>query len=213
MPEQLLADDSIIFQEMMSHPALFSHPHPKIIAVIGDETGGILREILKHPNVAQAWNVTNKPVSEHFQDDRAHYFAGSLSDWTASIAPESIDILINAVTLETSHLKLFLNTLHIDGMLIQRGCSTFKLQKLKTIQEKLIKADFSDIHFLSFAQPHFPSGWQTALIAIKQGNMHRIREKDIFNKTFNTHYYNFDMHKASLVLPEFMRQELEPIYE
>jgi hypothetical protein len=37
----------------------------------------------------------------------------------------------------------------------------------------------------------------------------RIREKDIYNKTFVTRYYNFDTHKAACVLPEFVKEVSE----
>ena len=33
-------------------------------------------------------------------------------------------------------------------------------------------------------------------------------EKDIFNKSFSTRFYNLDVHKAAFALPEFMRIEL-----
>jgi len=53
-----------------------------------------------------------------------------------------------------------------------------------------------------------PSGSRTAIMAIKTGTFKRIREKDIYNKPFATKFYNFDMHKAALALPEFVREEL-----
>ena len=44
--------DNFLYHEMMSHPALFTHPDPKKVAIIGGGDCGTLREVLKHPGVA-----------------------------------------------------------------------------------------------------------------------------------------------------------------
>ena len=48
-------------------------------------------------------------------------------------------------------------------------------------------------------------------MATKRAAFKRVREKEIFNRPFTTRYYNYDVHKAALVLPEFMRSELESV--
>ena len=53
----LTARDNFLYHEMMSHPALFTHPSPKRVLVIGGGDCGTLREVLKHPGVAQADQV------------------------------------------------------------------------------------------------------------------------------------------------------------
>jgi spermidine synthase len=214
MVELSILEDGIIYREMMAHPVLFTHPHPQTIAVIGDETTGILQEALKHPNITDIWQVMDHKTKQKNNDQRVHFFNGNMSEWLSKANNDSFDIII--VTLPDtvpSHFKKLFKLLKTDGMLIQQSDSPFHLHKLKTLQETILTNGFSDIHFLSFSQPRFPSGWRTAVIAKKQGNFCRIREKDIFNKLFSTRYYNFDIHKASLVLPEFMREELESLTE
>src|SRR5580658_8966622 len=45
----MLSDrDNFIYHEMMSHPALYTHPDPENILVIGGGDCGTLREVLKH---------------------------------------------------------------------------------------------------------------------------------------------------------------------
>lgn len=46
---QLSEKDEFIYHEMMAHLALFSHPNPEKILIIGGGDGGVLREVLKHP--------------------------------------------------------------------------------------------------------------------------------------------------------------------
>ena len=45
---QTTEKDEFIYHEMMTHPALLSHPKPENILIIGGGDGGILREALKH---------------------------------------------------------------------------------------------------------------------------------------------------------------------
>ena len=46
--------DEFVYHEMISHPALFTHPCPRKVAVIGGGDGGAIREVLKHPQVEKA---------------------------------------------------------------------------------------------------------------------------------------------------------------
>jgi spermidine synthase len=43
--------DEFVYHEMLVHPALFSHPKPKSVLVIGGATGATLREIFRHPEI------------------------------------------------------------------------------------------------------------------------------------------------------------------
>lgn len=43
--------DEFIYHEMLVHPALFSHPNPRRILVIGGAEGATIREVLRHPSV------------------------------------------------------------------------------------------------------------------------------------------------------------------
>ena len=46
--------DEFVYHEMISHVALFTHPEPKSVLVIGGGDGGAIREIVKHPQVERA---------------------------------------------------------------------------------------------------------------------------------------------------------------
>ena len=51
---QATLGDEFIYHEMITHIAMFTHPAPRKVAVIGGGDGGAIREILKHPTVEQA---------------------------------------------------------------------------------------------------------------------------------------------------------------
>ena len=43
--------DEFVYHEMISHPALFLHPKPRRVLVIGGGDGGTVREVLRHKSV------------------------------------------------------------------------------------------------------------------------------------------------------------------
>lgn len=45
--------DEFCYHEMISHVPLFAHPNPKSVLVVGGGDGGTVREVLKHPDVAE----------------------------------------------------------------------------------------------------------------------------------------------------------------
>ncbi len=213
MHKILPLQDQVIYREMMSHPALFAHSLPKKVAIIGDENHEILLEVLKHHNITYVCHIAQQPTLHILTDKRVDVLIGEPEPWLKATASASLDILIIAKNANPDLFDHYFNLLNSDGMLIQQGGSLFEPSALKTLQTKLKLTGYSDIHFLSFPQPHFSSGWRTSAIAKKVGNIRRPREKDVFNKVFATRYYNFDIHKAALVLPEFLREELESSFE
>ena len=46
--------DEFSYQEMITNLAMFSHPNPKKVLVIGGGDGGVLREVVKHETVEEA---------------------------------------------------------------------------------------------------------------------------------------------------------------
>lgn len=207
MSESLIERDIIIFNEMMTHPVLFTHPHPKKTAVISNDAS-ILQEILKHQSVAEAWQVTEDSPTKPLTNSKAHYYAGDLAKWIKVSAADTFDVIIIATPFTATHLKSLFTILHHDGILIQQAGSPFECHAIKKMQDTFHAADFHDVQLLQFPQPNYASGWRCALMAKKHGAFRRIREKDVFNKSFTTDYYNFDVHNAALAIPEFMRKEL-----
>ncbi len=180
MTDSLLQQDAIIFHEMMAHLPLFSHPNPRQVAILHDHQRDIAHEVLKHPGI-------------------------TLMQETAETG--SVDVLIIADEIKGDNYKNYFHLLHRDGILVQLSESPFHLASLKTTQHALQSAGFHDIHIIQFPQPSYPSGWRAAMLAVKYGVLKRPREKDIFNKSFGTRFYNLDIHKAAFAMPEFLRTE------
>ncbi len=207
MPHSIHERNNTIFHEMMSHPALFTHPHPKNVIIVGDEDSNILHEVIKHDHLAEIVFISENNASSKEKNPNIRFYSSNKTDYFHEIAPHSIDIIIHAAQPSDELLKKFFTLLRMDGMLIQQSTSPFEMVTVKSLANQLRLAGFHDQQILNFPQPSFSSGWRSIIMATKQAGFKRIREKAIFAKPFKTYYYNLDTHKASLVLPEFMREE------
>ena len=70
------------------------------------------------------------------------------------------------------------------------------------------ESGFSDVLTLNYPQCTYPSGWWSATMAGKDNTLQDIRIQDVIDKSFETHYYNLNIHLAALAYPEFFRKSL-----
>jgi spermidine synthase len=223
--------DGFFYQEMITHPVLFTHPKPQTVAIIGNGFG-ILQEVLKHHSVTQIRCLSENPeldemVSQYFshllsgshaharedkQSRRVKHHAGESLAWLKQCDPGQFDIIIQAQASDDfleEHYRCYFRVLKPDGILVQPcHASLLQLKNLIPIFQNIKHAGFTELQTLNFPQPSYPSGWRTVIMATKSLTFKRVREKDVFNRTFRTRYYNFDTHNAALAVPEFMREEL-----
>lgn len=193
------AVDEFFFSEMMAHPALFTHNKPQKVAIIGDHAG-ILAEVLKHATVTHVCCVTNQPITPA-ADSRVSQQTLDAVQWLAHEA-DAYDIIIN--TKESLHADFhhYFRALKVDGILLQSfPVSLLDIKSLEPAYQALDKAGFHDWQLLTFPQPSF--GTHVAIMAIKSILIKQVSEKTIFNRGFKTQYYNYDVHKAALALPQF----------
>ncbi len=102
----LTARDNFIYHEMLSHPALFSHPSPEHVVIIGGGDCGTLREVLKHDGVTRALQVeiderVTRLAEEFFpelcasnSDPRAEFLFDDGIQWMKDADPGSVDVII-----------------------------------------------------------------------------------------------------------------------
>ncbi len=204
MSDALKDRDAMIYREMMTHVPLFAHRNPQKIALWDEHDRGLTQEILKHATVTTVWQTG--PLT----DPRMKQVTHSMNEFLMHTEKNSLDIVIIG-SITSVNFNHCMQALHPDGILIQLSESFFDLAILKNTQQQLKTTGFADILPLNFPQPQFASGWRGAIMAVKEGTIKRPREKDIFNKSFTTDYYNLDMHKAAFALPEFMREKWEEI--
>ena len=223
--------DNFFYHEMMSHPVLFTHPRARRVVIIGGGDCGTLREVLKHDEVESAIQVeiderVTRLAEQYFpelcesnHDPRAQLLFIDGIKWMAECEPESLDIVIVDSTdpigpaeglFNEAFYRSCLKALRHGGILVQQSESPLAhLPLLKNIRKAMKGAGFQALRTLTFPQPCYPTGWWSATLARKGVDLEDFRERGAEMKQFPTRYYNADIHKAALAMPEFLKEALE----
>ncbi|AJQ92214.1 polyamine aminopropyltransferase [Gynuella sunshinyii] len=224
--------DNFLYHEMMTHPVLFTHTNPRKVVVIGGGDCGALKEVLKHPNVTEAWQVeiderVTRLSEQYFpdlcssnSDPRAHFYFGDGIQWIKDAEPGSIDIIIVDSTdpvgpaeglFNKAFFETCLRALGDNGILVQQSESPlFHSQTIiRDMIAEMRQAGFCHFQTLPFPQPIYPSGWWSCTMASKNVSVNEFRYDHAQEKVFATHYYNADLHRGAMALPEFMKRDLE----
>ena len=223
----LTTRDNFLYHEMMSHPVLLTHSNPKRVVIIGGGDCGTLREVLKHKEVEHAVQCdideqVTRMAEKYFPelcdsnaDPRAELLFDDGIKYMRDCAPDSLDIVIVDSTdpvgpaeglFNEAFYASCLKALRPGGILVQQSESPLvHTDLIKSMRHHMSMAGFSDFRTLPFPQPCYPTGWWSCTMARKGGEFTGFRERGAASKTFATRYYNADVHRAALVLPEFLR--------
>ncbi|WNO59504.1 polyamine aminopropyltransferase [Rheinheimera sp. MMS21-TC3] len=226
----LSSRDNFLYHEMLSHPVLFTHDKPKNVVIIGGGDCGTLREVLKHPDVEK---VTQIDIDEQVTRMSEKYFpelCASNDDPRATLKfddgikymreaeAESIDVIIVDSTDPIGPGEGLFNRAFYDscrkalkpnGILVQQSESPLiHMPLLKDMRDAMSDVGFSALQTLLFPQMVYPSGWWTCTLARKEGEFTGFREADAERASFNTEYYNVEVHKAASAWPNFMKKAL-----
>lgn len=218
--------DNFIYHEMMTHPALYTHPNPRRVAIIGGGDCGCLKEVLKHEGVESATQIELDErvtrVSEEFfpelctanTDTRARLEFVDGIKWIAEAETGSLDVIIVDSTDPVGPAAgLFSADFYTDchrvlgenGILVvQSESPLLHLSLMENIRAAMDEAGFDHMTRLLFPQYTYPSGWWSASLASKNISPVNFRFEDSARKGFKTRYYNAAIHAAAMALPEFM---------
>ena len=222
--------DNFVYHEMMTHPALFAHPNPKRVLVIGGGDCGTLKEVLKHSTVEMAEQVELDErvtrVAEQFfpelceknSDPRARLHFTDGIQWVADAKPNSYDVIIVDSTdpvgpaaglFSETFYKNCHRALRAGGIVVgQSESPLFHPDLIASMHQAMRAAGFDDTATLQFHQVTYPSGWWSCTQACKGGSLTGFRADAATGKDFQTRYYNTAIHVAARALPEFLLQAL-----
>jgi spermidine synthase len=227
----LTGRDNFLYHEMMTHPALFTHPAPHNVVIIGGGDCGTLREVLHHPEVESAVQIeiderVTRLAEKYFPelcesnaDLRARLLFDDGIKFMADATPGSLDVVIVDSTDPVGPAEGLFNAafyascfraLRPGGILVQQSESPLVLLDLiQSMHKAMREVGFSATRTLPFPQPCYPTGWWSCTMARKGGDLDAFREADATDKPFATRYYNTAIHRAALAQPEFMRTALQ----
>jgi spermidine synthase len=216
----LSSRDNFIYHEMLVHPALFSHPHPRRVLIVGGGDCGTLREVLRHAAVERCTQVEiDEQVTrlaekffpelcERNADPRAQLIFDDGLAHVKNLEPGSVDVIIVDSTDPIGPAEgLFgpefvadcFAALADGGLYLQQSESPLIHRRLiDGIRDNMEAAGFDTIRTLGFPQPCYPSGWWSVTQARKGGDIQPADPERFAASGIETRYYNPGVHVGAL---------------
>lgn len=226
---QTTEKDEFIYHEMLAHVPLFAHGNAKRVLIIGGGDGGILREVLRHPEVE---HVTMVEIDQAVVDMCKKHFPahsdGAFDDPRVNLVindgvefivnnDDKFDVIISdstdpegpgEVLFSSRFYEGCKNSLTDGGILAtQNGVSFMQIDEVVTTYNRF-DGLFADRWFYSAPVPTYIGGimtlaWGTDDESLRQQSAQEIRER--FTKSnIKTRYYTPELHVASFALPQYV---------
>lgn len=223
--------DEFVYHDMISHPALFTHPNPKKVLVIGGGDGGSIREIVKHPEVEQAvlCEIDGQVIEQSIEhlpsmaceidgsnprvilhvDDGIAYIRAHRNEFDV-ILVDSTDPIGPAVGLfEEDFYRTVFAALKEDGIMVAQSESPFYHADIQKGMFNNLRRVFPIVEMYQAFIPTYPSGlWSFAFASKKYHPVRDFDRERAARRGFYTKYYNEDLHLGAFMLPTFARENI-----
>ncbi|MCW1928934.1 polyamine aminopropyltransferase [Bhargavaea beijingensis] len=219
--------DEFVYHEMVAHVPLFTHPDPKKVLVVGGGDGGVIREVLKHPQVEQAVLVDIDGQVIEYSKQYLPSIAGKLEDPRVEVrigdgfmhiaeSENEYDVILvdstepvgPAVNLFTKGFYAGISkALKEDGLFVAQSDNPwFKADLIRQVQ-KDVREIFPVTRLYTANIPTYPSGLWCFTLGSKKHDPLEVKEERFHD--IDTKYYTSELHRASFVLPKFVRDLAE----
>lgn len=214
--------DEFVYHEMVAHVPLFTHPNPENVLVVGGGDGGVIREILKHPQVKKATLVDIDGKVIEYSKKFLPSIAGKLEDERVEVlvddgfmhiakAENEYDvIMVDSTEPVGPAVNLFSkgfysgisNALKEDGIFVAQTDNPWFTPDLITNVQRDVREIFPITKLYLANIPTYPSGLWTFTIGSKKYDPLAVEDSRFFD--IDTKYYTKEIHKAAFVLPKFV---------
>lgn len=222
--------DEFAYHDMITHIAMFTHPNPERVLVIGGGDGGTAREVLRHKSVkycrmveidemvVNACKEFIPQTSACLSDERLTLDINDAVKFVAETDEKFDVILVDSTDPIGPAAPLFgpefygnvSRILNEDGIVISQGESPYYTAETQKSLLAVLNGVFEKVSIYNFSNLTYPGGlWSftyasNKLHPVKDFNEERVEKSGL---TFN--YYNKDIHKAAFCLPEFQKRLLK----
>lgn len=214
--------DEFVYHEMVAHPALFTHPNPKHVLVVGGGDGGVIREVMKHPKVEKAVLVDIDGKVIEYSKKYLPTIAGELDNPRVEVIvgdgymhihdhKNTYDvIMVDSTEPVGPAVELFskgfyqgiYDALKEDGIFVaQTDNPWFKADLIETVNRD-VKEIFPVVRVYCANIPTYPSGLWTFTMGSKKYDPLQVDATAI--PELDTKYYSPRLHHAAFVLPKFV---------
>ncbi|MGG3571680.1 spermidine synthase [Bacillus gobiensis] len=214
--------DEFVYHEMVAHVPLFTHPNPENVLVVGGGDGGVIREILKHPQVKKATLVDIDGKVIEYSKKFLPSIAGKLEDERVEVlvddgfmhiakAENEYDvIMVDSTEPVGPAVNLFSKgfysgiskALKEDGIFVAQTDNPWFTPDLITNVQRDVREIFPITKLYLANIPTYPSGLWTFTIGSKKYDPLAVEDSRFFD--IDTKYYTKEIHKAAFVLPKFV---------
>jgi spermidine synthase len=216
--------DEFVYHEMVAHPALFTHPNPRNVLVVGGGDGGVIREILKHKNVEKAVLVEIDGKVIEYSKQYLPEIAGELDNPRVEVIvndgfmhihehKNAYDVIMvdstepvgpAAPLFERGFYQGIFEALKEDGIFVaQTDNPWFKADLIRKVNRD-VREIFPITRVYTANIPTYPSGMWTFTMGSKKYDPLEVTEQSIVE--LETKYYSPRLHKAAFALPRFVEQ-------
>ncbi len=227
-------EDEFHYHEMMTHPAMLAHGNVKNALVIGGGDGGVVREILKHPEVEKVTMVEIDEkvveaarkflpkISVAFDNPKLNLIIGDGIKFVAEAQSGSYDLIVVDSTdpigpaeglFSTEFYRNCYRILNDDGMLVVQGEAPRFNEKTFVEIHQTLKDIFgkNKADVMLFHVPTYPTGMWSGQIASKgkvDPKKFDIEKARAFSAQHGLRYYSPEIHQAAFVLPPYVKEML-----
>lgn len=231
---QTTEGDEFIYHEMMAHVPLFAHGQAQNVLIVGGGDGGMLREVIRHPEVRQVTQVeidsavidmSKQYLPKHsqgaFDDSRVTIVIADGLEFVRS-TEQRFDVIISDSTDpigpgESLFTEGFYASckrcLNPGGILAtQNGVSFMQLQEVRDTIRRL-QPVFADATFYGASVPTYVGGIMTFAWASDDPSHRQVPlatlEERFAAAGFSSRYYNPAIHQAAFALPQYVVQAIQ----
>ena len=215
--------DEFAYQEMMTHPAMFVHPNPEKVLIIGGGDGGVAREVARHKSVkhidqceidGKVVELCKKYVPSMacgFDDERMHLTIGDglkfvrerKNEYDVIIVDSTDPIGPGEVLFGREFYESVYAALKDDGVVASQSESIFLYPEIVKRLYGFTKELFKYNGYAFIAVPTYPAGSIGVCVASKANPVKEPLRKPDEELSKVLKYYTSEIHKASFVLPAF----------
>lgn len=227
--------DEFVYHEMIAHVAMFSHPHPKRVLIIGGGDGGTAREVLKHPSVEHVDMVEideavvrasklHMPGVGEFNNPKLHVLYENGLTFVNDVPNKYDVIIIDGSDPVGPAVDLFKQEFYDKcyAALSENGVLTGQTESpwvpsyhesMNSVFTALKNAFELSKMYLAFI-PLYPTGmWSMAYASkgIDPLSLDVLKRVEAGLSQFGStlKYYNNDIHSGSFAIPNFVREIIE----
>lgn len=202
--------DTYVYHEMLAHPALFSHPNPRTVAVVGGGDVHLVAEVLKHPGIERVYLLELDEEIVHVA--RKHYEVArqALADPRVEVRPSDafdtiaelrgeLDVIMVDLTdpigpaarlFEDEFYALCEQSLRADGMLVAQTESIHFHPEIVRGCFTTLANRFTHADLLWGAIATYPGAFWTFAIASKELDPREVRRRPVVESRL----YDVDAH-------------------